>query len=308
MVSWVAQWTGSDSPYMSAAAIPVAISLFHTIFNISNTFLLVWFVKPIAKLVERFVPEKLLPEKEIDEPKYLNKEVLKYPETLIVSLEKESKYLFKNAVFEIVAHSLNIHRADIKSDEKMKDILKRSTEDMGTDVEDLYHTKVKKIYGEIIRYASLAQSNFKLTQAQNKHVSEIKIANRKMVEILRNMKELSPNVTLYIESDNEYVRKEYNKLRKKIARVLRIIYRFRTKKDRDVYHEKLMKLKNEAREEIHSMSDSIERLIREGLITVDMGSSLVNDRDNVNDTIKKLITIADLLYGEQDPLLEQENK
>ena len=65
-----------------------------------------------------------------------------------------------------------------------------------------------------------------------------------------------------------------------------------------------MKLRDEAREEIHNMSDSIERLIREGLITVDMGSSLVNDRDNVNDTIKKLITIADLLYGEQDPLFE----
>jgi len=304
MVSWIAQWTGSDSPYLSAAAIPVAISLFHTIFNISNTLLLVWFVNPIARLVERLVPKREMPKKEIDEPKFLEKRVLKYPETLIISLEKESKFLFKNAIFEIVAHSLNIHRADIKSDEKIKKILKRSTEDMHTDVHELYHTKVKKIYGEIIRYASLAQSNFKLTEAQNRHISEIKLANRKMVEILRNMRELAPNVALYLDSDNEYVRKEYNKLRKKIAKVLRIIYHFRKEKDKDIYHQKLMKLRDEAREEIHNMSDSIERLIREGLITVDMGSSLVNDRDNVNDTIKKLITIADLLYGEQDPLFE----
>ena len=304
MVSGIAQWTGSDSPYLNAAAIPVAISLFHTIFNICNTLLLVWFVSPIARLVERLVPKKELPKREIDELKFLEKRVLKYPETLIISLEKESKFLFKNAIFEIVAHALNIHRADIKSDEKMKKILKRSTEDMHTDVQELYHTKVKKIYGEIIRYASLAQSNFKLTETQNKHVSEIKLANRKMVEILRNMRELAPNVALYLESDNEYVRKEYYKLRKKIAKVLRIIYHFRTKKDKDIYHEKLMKLRDEAREEIHNTSDSIERLIREGLITVDMGSSLVNDRDNVNDTIKKLITIADLLYGEQDPLFE----
>ncbi|KAA3618499.1 MAG: Na/Pi cotransporter family protein [Flavobacterium sp.] len=304
MVSWIAQWIGSDSPYLSAAAIPVAISLFHTIFNICNTLLLVWFVKPISQLVERLVPEKKLPLKEIDEPKFLEKRVLKYPETLIISLEKESKFLFKNAIFEIVAHALNIHRSDIKSDEKMKDILKRSTEDMHADVHELYHSKVKKIYGEIIRYASLAQSNFKLTESQNQHVSEIKLANRKMVEILRNMRELGPNVVLYGESENQYVRKEYYKLRKKIAKVLRIIYRFRTKKDKDAYHEKLMKLRDEARAEIHSMSDSIEKLIREGLITVDMGSSLVNDRDNVNDTIKKLITIADLLYGERDPLFE----
>ena len=36
----------------------------------------------------------------------LNKAVLKYPETLIVSLNKESKYLYKEAIFEIVAHAI----------------------------------------------------------------------------------------------------------------------------------------------------------------------------------------------------------
>jgi len=308
MVSWAAQQTGSESPYVSAAAIPVAISLFHTLFNISNTFLLVWFIKPIARLVERLVPVKTLQEKQIDEPKFLSKETLKYPETAIISLEKESKYLFKRAIFEIVAHSMNIHRSDIKSKDKIKQILVRSTEDMGIDVEELYHTKVKKIYGEIIRYASLAQSNFNLTPRQNDHISEIRLANRKMVEILRNMKEIAPNIAKYTESENEYVRKEYYKLRKKIAKVLRVIYHFRTKKDKEIYHKKLMNLRDVAKEEIHSTSDSIERLIRKGLITVDMGSSLVNDRDNVNDTIKKLITIADLLYGERDPLFENDKE
>jgi phosphate:Na+ symporter len=254
------------------------------------------------------VPVKTLPEKQIDEPKFLSKETLKYPETAIISLEKESKYLFKRAIFEIVAHSMNIHRSDIKSKDKIKEILARSTEDMGIDVEELYHTKVKKIYGEIIRYASLAQSNFNLTTRQNDHVSEIRLANRKMVEILRNMKEIAPNIAKYTESENEYVRKEYYKLRKKIAKVLRVIYHFRTKKDKEIYHKKLMNLRDVAKEEIHSTSDSIERLIRKGLITVDMGSSLVNDRDNVNDTIKKLITIADLLYGERDPLFENDKE
>jgi phosphate:Na+ symporter len=122
------------------------------------------------------------------------------------------------------------------------------------------------------------------------------------------MKEIAPNISKYSESGNEHVQKEYYKFRKKIAKVLRVIYRFRTKKDKEIYHEKLMSLRDAAREEIHSTSDSIERLIREGLITVDMGSSLVNDRDNVNDTIKKLITIADLLYGERDPLFENNKK
>ncbi|MBT8270299.1 MAG: Na/Pi cotransporter family protein, partial [Bacteroidia bacterium] len=117
-VGWLTELTGSESPYLSAAAVPVAISLFHTTFNVTNTFLLAWFVNPIAKVVQRVIPEKAEEEKPIDQPKYLTKEALKYPETIIAALIKESKYLYKRAIFKIVAHALNIHREDIISDIK----------------------------------------------------------------------------------------------------------------------------------------------------------------------------------------------
>lgn len=310
MVSWLAMRLGSDSPYLNAAAIPVAISLFHTIFNLTNTFLLLWFIKPIARLVERVVPEKLEPQKEIDEPKYLSQDIAKYPETLIASLEKESKHLFKKTIFEIVAHALNIHRADIKGEEKIKKIVKRSKKDFEADVEELYYTKVKKIYGEIISYATRGQSKLKLTEAQNRHVSELKIANRKMVEIVRDIKELSANSSRFLNSENAHVRKEYDKFRKKIAKVLRTIYLFRKgdKKSKELQYQKLLGLKEEAKLAIHSSNESIDKLIRDNLVTVDMGSSLVNDNDNVNDTIKKLIAVAELLYGERDSLLENDKK
>jgi phosphate:Na+ symporter len=304
LVTLVAEFTGSDSPYLSAAAIPVAISLFHTIFNLSNTFLLLWFIKPIAKLVERIVPVKLMPEKEIDEPKFLSEKMLKYPETLIVSLENESKYLYENAIFEIVAHALNIHRQDVISDLKIKKIVKKSKEDLKTDVLELYYTKVKKIYGQIIRYATKGQSSLALTEDQNKHITEIKVVNRKMVEILREIQELSKNVTLFQNSDNEFIRKEYDKFRKKLVKVLRVIYLFRTQDNSDHYYTKLLNLKEEAKNGIHENNESINKLIRKNLITVDMGSSLVNDNDNVYNIIKKLIEIAELIYARKDTLLE----
>jgi phosphate:Na+ symporter len=43
------------------------------------------------------------------------------------------------------------------------------------------------------------------------------------------------------------------------------------------------------------------------LIDVEMASSLFNDYSNVNDMIKKLIEVAELLYGETDSLLEEAN-
>ena len=123
------------------------------------------FIKRLERFLLRFFKEKV--DKDIDEPKYLNEAVLEFPGSVISALINESKYLYKNAIFEIVAHGLNIHREDIKSDEKVKKIIKKSTEDMHVDIEDLYYKKVKSIYGEIIRYATTAQNNLKLNKEQN---------------------------------------------------------------------------------------------------------------------------------------------
>ena len=83
------------SPFVEATAIPVALSTFHTFFNIINTFLLIWFVPIIAKVVVWLVPKKLDPEKEIDQPMYLNLADLRYPQTGIAALFKESSRLLK---------------------------------------------------------------------------------------------------------------------------------------------------------------------------------------------------------------------
>jgi len=300
MISWAVQKLGSGSPFMSAAAIPVAISLFHTVFNVLNTFLLVWFIKPIARLVEKMVPEKLDPKKAIEEPKYLDKKMLKYPETAIASLKKETKYLYKNAIFEIVAHALNIHREDIISDIKPKAVVKKSTKDFKTDVRELYLRKVKTIYGEIIKFAVQAQSNLKLTDAQNNQIMELKVANRKMVEIIRDVLELGNSVSRYLASENKHIKKVYNTFRQKVVKVLRVIYLFRTEKEKEKYHQKLLELRQQAKENIHKSNLEIDRLIRKDLITTDMASSLVNDTDNLNNLIKELIKVAEILYGQSD--------
>ena len=239
---------------------------------------------------------------------FLTNAILEYPETAIAALLKESKYLYKNSVFEIVAHALNIHRTDIKSELKLKKVIQKSNILFELNVREQYIIKIKSIYGQIINYATKAQSQLNLTERQNRQISDIKVANRKMVEIIRDVSELSRNITLYLNSENKYIKKEYDKLRKRVAKVLRTIHLFRTEKEKEVYHKTLMKLKTEAKENIHKDNLDIDLLIRKDLITVDMASSLVNDNDNVNDMIKKLINVDELLYGKGDTLLDNDNK
>ena len=277
------------------------LALFHTIFNVLGVLLMIPFINKLELYLIRFFKEKV--DKDIDEPKFLNEAVLQFPSGVILSLIKEAKYLYENAIFEIVAHGLNIHREDIKSDLRVKQIVKSSKEDFKTNIRELYYNKVKTIYGEIIRYATTAQSTLKMTKLQNTRLSEIRIASRKMVEIIEGVRELGRNVSFYLNSNNKYISNEYDKFRKKIVKVLRVIYLFRTEEDKESHYSKLMILKEEAKKGRHLSTKSINKLIRKDLITVDMASSLVNDNDHVNDIVKKLIEVAELLYGEKDTLL-----
>lgn len=289
---------------ISSTDFTLKLALFHTIFNVIGVVLMIPLIQRLEHLLLKLFKEKV--DKDIDEPKYLNEAILEFPATVISALINESKYLYKHAIFEIVAHGLNIHRDDIKSDKTIKNIIKKSTKDLQIDVKDLYYKKVKSIYGEILKYASTAQKQLVLNEKQNNKITDIKIANRKMVEAIKDVKELNRNINLALTLDNKYLLKEYNGFRKKVIKVIRVIYLFRTQENTKKYAYELAQLKKEAKENKKRSSKSIDKLIREDLITVEMASSLFNDYAYVNDMIKKLIEVAELLYGSKDSLFENE--
>ena len=49
-------FTGEQSPLIEATAIPIALSIFHTAFNVINTLVMVGFVPKLAQLVTKLVP------------------------------------------------------------------------------------------------------------------------------------------------------------------------------------------------------------------------------------------------------------
>jgi phosphate:Na+ symporter len=295
-IAWLEGKLGSPSPYAVAAAAPVGISLFHTAFNLANTLIMVWFVRPMARLVSWMFPEKALPERPIEEPKFLREEALKYPETALAALEQESRHLFEHAVVEIVAHALNMHRKDIFSPLEVKKVVKGSREDLGADVRELYLSKVKRIYSEIIAYAVHAQSDLPLSEAQHGRVSELKLANRKMVEVIKESNELHRNVTHYIKNPHPEMLRQYDQFRKKMVKVLRAIADYPVKGEEKAYASTLEALSREAAGDIEVGNREIDRLIRSNEITPDMASSLVNDHDHLGDMVQNLIMVARLLY------------
>lgn len=288
--------------HISAEDYTMKLALFHSIFNVLGVILMIPFIKKLESFLLRFVKDTKV--KDIDEPKFLNKAVLEFPGTVISSLQNETKYLFENAIYEIVAHAVNFHRSEIESDSKSKKLVKKSKTDFDIDVRDLYLHKVKTIYGKILEYATRAQTDLNLNDDQNKRVSEIKIANRKMVEIIRDVKELRRNIIKYSDNENEYIKEEYQNLRRLILKAIRTINRFRLDENKEASYKVLKKMRKLTKTSSKKRNKAINDLIRKHLITTDMASSLVNDNENVNDMIKKLIQVGELLYSERDSILE----
>lgn len=275
------------------------LSLFHTMFNLVGVLLMLPVIKHLAKqLTKRIIDKAKL---DISEPKYLNESSLKYPESALAALLLETRHLFNNA-FEIIAHGLNLHRTDIFSDKKLKEIIPSSNKIMMVNIEDIYFRKVKSIYNKIIEFATISQSGVMDESYVNK-IHEIKVASRYIVEIIKHIKTLQPNFAKYITSENEYIRKEYNILRHKVAKAMREIYRSYDAKNINQQYEKLTKLKRNARLHDVLLSGSLDNLIREKLIPTEMATSLMNDSGLIKRIIEKLIEVSELLYFDKDSIL-----
>jgi len=87
-IAWFVILLGGSSPYESATAIPVALSIFHTTFNILNVLLLIGFVPLIVKIVEWLVRQKEN-EDEVFRLQHIDRGLLSTPELSIYEAKKE---------------------------------------------------------------------------------------------------------------------------------------------------------------------------------------------------------------------------
>ena len=58
LIAYISGAIGAGDPFTTLGAVAIALSLFHTIFNVTNTFILMWFTKLIVKTVTKIIPQK----------------------------------------------------------------------------------------------------------------------------------------------------------------------------------------------------------------------------------------------------------
>ncbi len=281
------------------------LSLFHSIFNVLGVVLMIPLVNPLVRLLQNIIKSKE-EENPIDKPQYLNESSKAYPQTALLALRNETKRLFENAAFEIISNGINVHRADLFSEEKLKDVITKSRQEISLDIEELYLQKVKNIYSTIIEYATITQSQFPISPELTIQFAQIKMANRNIVEAIKALEQIRGNMNKFINSENKQIQHEYDRLRLKISKILRALNLLRLSETPAYHLEKLEQLKLKAEKSDFLFDGTLDKLIRDHAVTSDMASSLANDSQKVALISKKLIEAGELIYIRQDTLQNNE--
>ena len=269
------------------------LALFHTIFNIIGVLAVSPFIGILVKyLYTLFVPKGVIRGK----PKYLDDTMLSLPSTALSAVIMETKHLYENA-FEIISHGLNLKQSNIMSSIPLDDVIKDTYSKKAVDIDAFYNHQIKGIYGEIIDFSTRAQSHMSTEDIEVLYT--LKLANRDLVEAVKDTKHLQKNLIAYSQSTNTHIRKQYNLIRKDLAELLRTINIVSTSDEEDVILLLLSKAKVHTEKYDILANGTLDRLIRESLINNEMATSLMNDSAYAYDISKNLIAMAEIIFTER---------
>jgi len=280
------------------------LAVFHTLFNVAGVIVMVPLMHRLANYLLKAFPEREL---DVAEPRYLNDAAFEFPETVLKSVKQEVWHLFDSA-FELIAHGLNLHRTQILQAEDLKKTIGQDREVHDFDMDQLYETKVKALYSAIVEFISRSQTEVPSIFAEE--MFRLRTAATEIVESVKHVKHLRKNTTRYMLSDNEHIRDEYNRLRLQIATLLREIYRVREEEgiDHALAVKDLKKMRKEIRMSHGELNDHIADVLRDKRITPAMATSLLNDFNYVDGTLRDLYDCAKALLSSHAELLADANE
>jgi phosphate:Na+ symporter len=272
------------------------LATFHTIFNVLGVVLMTPFINRLVEFLEKRVKGKPLEEEQgvVLEPRYLSESAMALPDAALEVLLKESLHLYEN-VFEVVAHGINLHRTDIRSDQDLHEIVERSTKILDINVSEKYYRGIKILYAAIVDFATRAPTVSTFSEEQMARVHAIRVACRLAADIVKDLSGMRSNVNKYMVSDNDGMRKHYNLIRYNLASYMRTAFALSQERDIRVIRSGNNELLFQLQEQDMLANGTIDRLVREGAITPIMASSLINDSAAATSITKHLIEASDRL-------------
>jgi len=291
-ITYISDFVDILATYLSIDAnnYGMKLALFHTLFSVIGLLILSPFVDQIVALSERLIKKKVSAH---SKPIYLLDANLTLPDAAIVSIKKEIIHLYDNCQ-KAMLHAINLHTTNLKTKEDLAVQISKEVTKINTDIDEIYQSNLKILYSEIIKYSSFAQEN--MTSSQQQEVGDLKRSAKLIVEVLKDTRDIQKNLNFYLKSRNNFIKDEYNILRKELAAILIDINTLNATEDDIERLTQLEILKSTIQANDLTNTAKTDKLIREGAIKATMATSLINDSATIYSTQKKLVEMATILF------------
>lgn len=208
--------SGGISPFTNTSSIPVALSLFHSLFNILNTLILVGLTPYICKAAMKLVPQKEDDDIEIS-LKYINTGLLSTAELSILQAKKEiiifservikmfgivKKLFAEDSLKKFSKHHAKIEKYEEISDKWEVDIAAYLTKISAGEISKSGSQSIQALFKIINDLESISDYNYNITSTINrKRKKKISLTN----DMISNVNTMFDNVGKAFSIMNEHL-------------------------------------------------------------------------------------------------------
>jgi len=289
-VGWVSAYLG-----IAAENYTLQLAVFHSVFNLLGIIVMLPLLNWLVKFLERLFADQPF---EVEQPVYLSEATRSMPEAAVEAVRKETARLYDLAV-SVITDGLSIQRDALQSGKKPKQVVKQSSAVIDEDIDTLYETKLKSLYGKIVEFVIHAKGGYAEGRLKEE-LHELRNAGQHVIEAVKGVKHFKKNLTRSIRSDNVYIRKQYDLLRRLIVRVLREIDTVRSTPEESESILSLDQVKLDVGKKTENISDGLDDLIRQEHITIPMATSLMNDLSYCKEICWDLLEAGATLFSAPD--------
>ena len=212
----VCGWVGFDDmmekndPHFvaNAAKLSFVLAAFHTTFNLSNTFILVWFIPQIEKLVCKIIRPKKNADEDDFRLRFIQSGIMKTPEISVLEAQKEIHSFAERIqrMFGMVKELLGetndekfvklytrIEKYEVISDNMEIEIAKYLDQVSDSHLSDETKAKIRAMLREISEIESIGDSCFNIARTLNRRIRDKEDFIPSQYEHMHQMMELTDN-------------------------------------------------------------------------------------------------------------------
>ncbi|TQR43198.1 Na/Pi-cotransporter [Campylobacter sp. MIT 12-8780] len=285
--------------HISQDNLTLKTALFHTLFNL----IAIIIFTPYSEKIVRYLNKKIKApkDKNKDKPLYLDENLIKYSDTAIAALEKESMHLYENTS-TIIIYTIGLSRGDIGGTKSFDEIIKaKKWVNKNVDLDYLYKSKIKVLFEAIIDFSTKVQL-YVDDEAKNNRIFQLKLAAKHLSEASKNLKIIQGNMKKYANSNNPDLASQYHFMRINLGELLRSIEELRKVDEEKAYLivKNFEKAKIMLKEVDNESLKQIENLISKGKISTAEGISILNDTAFSAQIAQEIIEAIEIIFTKDE--------